>query len=276
MMTGNGNRPYQPEVGHDSPPNSATYLSSRAPVRDGFEIDVEAARRRPGLFSGLSPETSRRIHASGFTKEFRRGDMLFLAGAPVRHIFLLIEGLAKCAQFGSDGSEVILRLAPPGDVLGAVALFTGNTYRFTAEAFRPCRALIWDADGFRHLLGRYPVLHENMAGVVTSQLNELEARFGEVATARMSQRLARQLLRLAEQIGRPADGGVAIDLSREELGLMTGTSSFTVSRLLCGWEERGVVGGSRGVVSVRDIESLRKIAGFENQFGARAFSAARQ
>ena len=62
------------------------------------------------------------------------------------------------------------------------------------------------------------------------------------------------------KIGRRVDGGVEISLSREELAQMTGTTLFTVSRLLSAWEERGMVKPRRESVTVCDVEALNAIS----------------
>ena len=52
---------------------------------------------------------------------------------------------------------------------------------------------------------------------------------------------------------------VEIGLSREELAQMTGTTLFTVSRLLSAWEARGMVRPRREAVTICDVQSLRAI-----------------
>ena len=63
-----------------------------------------------------------------------------------------------------------------------------------------------------------------MIRLTCEHLQELEKRFRELATETVASRLARQLIRLPEQIGRPINGPVEIRLSREELAQMTGTT----------------------------------------------------
>jgi CRP-like cAMP-binding protein len=62
------------------------------------------------------------------------------------------------------------------------------------------------------------------------------------------------------KIGRPEDGHVIVGLSRQELAEMTGTTLFTVSRLLSAWEERGMVRPSREAVTICDVQSLRNVS----------------
>jgi CRP-like cAMP-binding protein len=109
------------------------------------------------------------------------------------------------------------------------------------------------------MVERFPVLHQNMVRILGGHLLELEARFREVATERVAPRVARQVVRLLEKIGRPVNGAVEIGLSREELAQMTGTTLFTISRLFSAWEARGMVRPRREAVAVCDVQSLRAL-----------------
>lgn len=215
---------------------------------------------RSPLFSGIPPEDYTRIAAAARVKEFSRGQMLYSEGEPVRQVILLTSGFAKLSQIAQSGTEVILRIGVPGDVFGAMGLFSNGMQCTTAQTIRVCRALVWEASAFKALVERFPVLHLNMVRVFGGYLLELEERFREIATERVGPRVARQLVRLLEHMGQPVDGAVDIGLSREELGQMTGTTLFTVSRLLSAWEARGIVRPRREGVTVYDVPSLRAIS----------------
>ena len=150
------------------------------------------------------------------------------------------------------------------DVLGAADLFASGSHGASVQAFRPCRALVWDAVAFKAMVERNPVLHPNMARILIGDLLELQERFREVATEKVGTRVARQLLRLEEQIGRRVNGAIEIGLSREELAQMTGTTLFTVSRLLSAWEALGMVRPGRESVSICDVPMLRAIGSGDN------------
>ena len=222
-------------------------------------IGDKAAGAPPALFSGILPEDYTRIAASGRVKEFSRDEVLYLEGDSIHQVLLLTSGLVKLNKLGLSGTEVILRLGVPGDVLGAMGLFSAGNHCTTAQAFRQCRTLVWDASTFKTLVERFPVLHQNMGRILGGHLLELEERFREVATERVGPRVARQVLRLMEQIGTSVTGGVEIGLSREELAQMTGTTLFTVSRLLSAWEARGMVRPRREAVAICDVHLLRAV-----------------
>ena len=245
-----------------SRPNPTDYLKV-VPFKNG-DNHVGAVLARPPLFSGVLPADYTRIVAAARVKQFTRREVLHLEGDSVQRVLVLTAGFAKISKLSTSGTEVILRFGVPGDVLGAADLFSTGKHCATVQAFRPSRALVWDAVAFNSLVERYPVLHQNMAQILIGDLLELEERFREVATEKVGPRVARQLLRLQEQIGRRVNGVIEIGLSREELAQMTGTTLFTVSRLLSAWEALGMVRPGRESVSIRDVPSLRAIGCGDN------------
>ena len=239
--------------------STSAVLPSLVPRKDA-DNHGGMAGQRPPLFSGILPTDYSRIAAAARVKEFVRGEMLFIEGDSVQQVLLLTSGFAKINKLGLTGTEVILRFSAPGDVLGAMGLFSTGRHCTTAQSFRMCRALVWEPAVFKELAERFPVLHQNMARIVGGELLELEERFREVATERVAPRVARQLVRLLDKIGQRVEDGIEISLSREELAQMTGTTLFTVSRLLSAWEERGMVKPRREGVTICDIPALNAIS----------------
>jgi CRP-like cAMP-binding protein len=85
-----------------------------------------------------------------------------------------------------------------------------------------------------------------------------------VATEKVARRLALTLLRLLKQIGKQTHGGIQVSLSREELAQMTGTTLFTISRILSKWSEEGFVVPRREAVVVRDPKRLGEVGDLDD------------
>ena len=126
-----------------------------------------------------------------------------------------------------------------------------------------CHALTWEYSKLQNLLDQYPQIRNNINQILSSRLDELEERFREVATEDVAKRLALALLRLVKKAGKPTHGGTEVQLSREELAQMTGTTLFTISRILSRWSEEGFVLPRRQAVVVRDAQRLAQV-GDEN------------
>ena len=91
---------------------------------------------------------------------------------------------------------------------------------------------------------------------------ELQDRGRELSTEQVDRRVARALLRLAQQTGRKVEGGIllGIRLSRLDLAEMTGTTLFTTSRILSRWTQEGLIEAGRQKVLLRRPHQLVCIA----------------
>lgn len=220
----------------------------------------EALLRHSPLFSDIPGADCREIVSAAHEKQFARRQTIFLEGDPVRHIVMLTSGSAKIVQFCQNGAEVILRVKGPGEVVGTLGLFPQVRHSSTAKALRASTAMVWDAAAFESIAQRSIGLSRNITYILCQQLYDLEERYHEISSKKVSVRLSHQLVRLLKQIGLRVQGGVEIRLSREELAQLTGTTLFTVSRLLSDWDHRGFVSTRREAVSVLNPQALADLS----------------
>jgi CRP/FNR family transcriptional regulator, nitrogen oxide reductase regulator len=230
-----------------------------APAWNDLDSDGWAAVESAPVFTGVSPEDVRRISAAARLKRITRGEILYLEGDTVKQVFLLISGFVKITRLGPKGLEVILRLGALGDVFDVVSLFAAGRHCTTAQAIRECSALVWEARILKDLAECLPVLHQNMIQFICGHFQELEERFHELATERVAPRVARQLIRLQEQLGSVQKVEVEIGLTLEDLAQLTGTTEYTVSRLLSAWEAHGWVTCRRESLTISDVRALREV-----------------
>ena len=243
--------------------SAAPRLSSLDLVSESETIRRTALVQHCPLFAGISSAECREIASSTHEMHFASRHMVFLEGDPVRQIILLTSGSAKIVQLGQSGAEVILGVRGPGEVVGTVGLRPHDRRSSMAQTLVASTALVWDAAVFETFSQRSAQLTRNMTYMLCRQLHELEERYREISTERVSVRLSHQLVRLLNQVGRRVNGRLEIRLSREELAQLTGTTLFTVSRLLSDWNQRGIVSARRQVVAVQDVQALAELGEIE-------------
>jgi CRP-like cAMP-binding protein len=228
--------------------------------RQRSEVPDQPDRLR--FFNNLEAEARQDITAAATPVSRARGSRLFRQGAAARHFYVLQRGRIKLTQITPDGQLVLLRLVVPGEAFGGVAALGQRTYPVSAEVAEDCAALSWNGRTMDRLLRAHPQLAINYIELLSERLHDMQARYEELATEQVEQRLARMLLRLVRRAGRRVEAGVLVDvrLSRQELAEMTGTSLFTVSRILNRWQEAGVILSSRQRVLVRQPHGLVSIA----------------
>lgn len=215
------------------------------------------------LFTGLSQQECTEIASCARARTFARDEILFTQGQPVQSLILLESGSVKLTQLSPGGNEVLLWMSGSGDPVHVVPGTTSCSHTCSAKAIERCRALVWEYQRLQGLLNQYPQMRKNISRILAGRLQELEERFREVATEKVAKRLASTLLRLLKQVGKPTNQGIQVSLTREELAQMTGTTLFTISRVLSKWAEQGFVQPMREAVVVSDRKKLESVTGDE-------------
>lgn len=211
---------------------------------------------------GLSEQAAEAVRLAAKTLSRRRGEAYFRQGDLATHVYAVISGRVKLVAVHPDGRSVIHRVVGPGEVFGGLAMLGEEHYPASAEVWEDCVALAWAGPQLRELALRYPEVALNLLRLAAARVRELQARVEELVAERVERRIARAVLRLVRQAGRRTGEGVVIDLplSREDLANLTGTTLYTVSRVLSRWEERGIVAAGRQHLVVRAPHAFAEIA----------------
>ncbi len=214
------------------------------------------------LLSGLSEAQVEKILQKGRLKRVEAGSFLFQEQDPAGQMYVLTQGKMRLSQLTPEGQQVIMRYAGPLEEFGLIAVLTGSTYPVSAQAVEDCTLLVWDEAAITALMETTPRLALNIIRILAVRVEEFQERIRVMSTERVERRIARALIRLAHQTGRKVDEGVLIDmpLSRQDLAEMTGTTLYTVSRVLSQWESDGLVQSGREQVIIRFPHGLVRIA----------------
>lgn len=214
------------------------------------------------LFNGLSDADLKDIQEEARAMAFEEGSFLFYQDDPAERLFIIKSGRVKLYQLSDDGQQVLMQVMTPGMLFAAIGMVEGALYPVSAEAAAPTQVISWSQKTLLDLMERYPRLALNGLKVMSDQVRNFQNRYRELATERVERRLARNVLRLASQTGRKTDEGVLLDLplTRQDLAEMSGTTLFTVSRILTQWEAQGIVLSGREKLVIRFPHGLVKIA----------------
>jgi len=214
------------------------------------------------LTSGLTPAEVTRLRAAARLQRLSAGKIFFHQGDPAEAVYQIESGKVRLSQVTTEGQQILLRVISLPTVFGAIALAGVDVYPVTAEAAEDCAVWVWPRSALLGLIGQIPQLAVTAIQLMAGHVQEFQDRFREIATQRVERRLARTLLRLASQTGKKTDEGVLIDLAltRQDLAEMTGTTLFTVSRILSQWETQGLVRSGRERVVIRFPHGLVRIA----------------
>lgn len=214
------------------------------------------------LFAGLEPSELQKVARVAQWREVDRGRYFFRQGSTADIVYALHLGRVKLIQSTPEGQDVVLRFVGPGEMFGPTAIVTGQLFPVSAQAVRWCQALCWNGKTMARLMEECPRIALNALRDLTARLEELADRYRELATERVERRVAHALIRLADRAGWKTEDGLLIDmpLSHRDLAEMTGTTLYTVSRILRDWQRGGLVQIGRQRVAILEPQQLLAVA----------------
>jgi len=223
---------------------------------------VLATLERSPFFAALPAAAHRALADAASPSEIRKQIQLFAQGDPADALVLVVAGKVRLAQTGEDGSVVVVRFISPGEVFGCVAVVDDAHYPVSGDVVEAGEILMWPRHELQTIVAAHPQVAMAATATIAGRMRELQERFREVSTQRVDQRVAKALGRLAAQTGRDSGEAVVLDLplSRLDLAEMTGTTLFTVSRLLSGWQRDGILEVGRQRVAILDPDALGRLA----------------
>lgn len=215
--------------------------------------------------SVLQDATDEDLHLLGnrsLERSLEEGQFFFFQGDPAKYAYILTSGRAKLTQSGPAGQQVNLRTIIVWEMFGALgAVRPEAAYPASAQAIETSSALAIESLLLAEMMQTRPYLSAGLMQLMTGYIQEMQARYRELATEKVERRVANVILRLAAQMGKKtSDGGIELHFTRQELAEMSGTTLYTVSRVLSEWERQGLVETGRERVVIRSPHGLVKLA----------------
>ncbi len=194
-----------------------------------------------------------------------KGAVLIEVGAPVRHVFVIVQGWAMRTRALDDGGRQIVNIMLPGDCFDLQAMIdTGADHG--VEAITPVSLYRMQRDEFLNAIrssGRLATAFWWAAIQEESILREQIVRLGRRSGR---QRIAHLLLELHRRLnlaGVAQSASFDFPLTRELLADLLGLSPVHVSRSLSALKRMGLIRVSDGAVNLLDRRKLADFAGFD-------------
>jgi CRP-like cAMP-binding protein len=205
------------------------------------------------VFQNATEDDLQLILKNSISRSIEEGEFFFFQGDQAHYLYVLTGGQVKLMQSNPNGQQVNLRTIHPWQMFGALGVVRKEAiYPATAQALENSSALAIESGFLHEMLETRPQISFDLMGLMTTYIQEMQARYRELATGRVEQRVANALLRLAAQVGIRSEKETIIELSfsRQDIAEMTGTTLYTVSRLLSDWERKGIVETGRERIKI--------------------------
>lgn len=130
--------------------------------------------RSAELFKSLTPDECRSIVNEGRIEVFAGGETLFKEGDQGDFLYVFLEGQVAIQITGDQGKQVTLTNLSRGDVIGEMALFTGEPRKASARASTDVKALRVEKPSIAELLESREELINAFVASIANRLRQAE------------------------------------------------------------------------------------------------------
>lgn len=221
-------------------------------------------------FNELGPEMLSAVASVSMVQSFKNYETIVHEGQERTTGFLVMDGRAAVYKTSTGGKELIVELLGPSDLFGLLAVLERAPFPFSARAHGVTRALMVPGAVIYHITENYPQVSRELFHRVLERLRKAHDLSRALAHDKVEVRVASALLAMKGTFahpqavkaapGRNDDRVFELEMTRQELGELTGTSPETVSRILNRMESEGVVDLSQpGKVRIMREEQLSSL-----------------
>lgn len=223
--------------------------------------------RATALFGGLHETTLSGLSGACTWRLYGRGQYLWYQGDEGDRLVVVASGLVKIVLTSAQGEEVVLNTAGRHETVGELALLDGGPRSAAVVAVEPTTVLMLSRGTMLDLMGRHRSVLEAVLRALGGHVRRLSDQTGDLILLDLGGRLAKLLLRLAQDRvldGTADDGDVVLDLglSQSDFAAMVGATRQAVNRALQLLAARGLISLDGRVIVLHDVPGLRRRAGY--------------
>ncbi len=212
--------------------------------------------------AGLNPELANGLAELARESSLGVDEVLFVAGDPGDSMYAVLEGSLKVAVISAEGSEQLLAILGPGQVVGEMALLDGAPRSATVQAIKKSIVARIDKAEFDRYADANPAVYRHMLGLVSKRLRQANDVLAARSFLPLPGRVAVALLQLGETFGKQLPNDrllVHYKVSQADLAGMVGAARENVSRILNTWKRDGLISRVSGYYCIEKPSELERL-----------------
>jgi CRP/FNR family cyclic AMP-dependent transcriptional regulator len=213
------------------------------------------------LFHDLSAAQLQELAPSLHRKTFATGASLMSAEQAGEVVYFILSGTVKVFAEYENGSEVILSILGPNEVVGEMSALDQPMRSASVVTLESTKVLWMDRVMFHRSLLTMPRLAYNLACVLSARLRMADDQIRSLARLEVENRIARQLMSFAQRYGQQQANGthIPIRLTQSDIASLIGASREHINKVIVSYKERGYLSVDRNYhITIHNPQALAK------------------
>ena len=211
------------------------------------------------------------VTAPRYRVRIPKGTLVFQQGETIRHLYIVEEGYLVQSVISRGGTEKVLMDMTRGSIFGELCLFDQQVQPYGVRGVTDCTVYQIPKERFLEKLGDDGALSFLVMRLLTWKLRLLGAQIADLSFGTIYQRVAWELLSLAERYGVPCAGGIRLETPLTQQGVADKVKATreSVNAVMRRMTAEGMLEKRDGRYLIRDPEAMREAFGFLRDGGNR-------
>lgn len=189
----------------------------------------------------------------------KKGELIFEEGDFLKGVYCVKDGVAKLTKKSSNGNDQIVRLVKKGELLGQRALISEELTNLSAVAIEDMSVCFIPKNKVMDFITDNNKFSIDVMKTAFGDLKESRNLLVNMAQKPIKERLAYTLLYLEETFGVNEDQSINIQLSRENIASIIGSSTESCIRLLSDFNKIGLIELRRKAIKIVKKAELKQL-----------------
>jgi CRP/FNR family transcriptional regulator len=219
--------------------------------------------RNTGIFRGLNDEDVKTIDRHSLMQQIRRGQPIYLQGAPASNVYILKKGVVKINRLTSQGREIILDIIREGSIFGEMSLADPDEMNESAEAIEDGVICAMKTEDMERFILKMPILSVQITRMFGFRRYSIENKLVDLLFRTVEQRFAKTLMSLVDDFGIPHADGILLNirLTHKDYAALIASTRETVTATVNNLKHKGVIGIEDKYLVIKSLDGIRAITG---------------
>jgi CRP/FNR family transcriptional regulator len=191
--------------------------------------------------------------------EYHKDGFLFHQGDDAEYVYIIKTGRVRMVTFQADGGERHLYIAERGSIFGEIDCLSGTPHSTSAIAIVDTTAYRLSYRELEERMHRDWAFNKKMMQLICQKSHIFIKQIFELSSEQAVQRIARTLLNIASQYGKPHKDGIYITIkfTQQDVSHIVNMSRVTVCNAFSLFAENGVLHKTDGHYIIKDMHKLK-------------------
>jgi CRP/FNR family transcriptional regulator len=214
------------------------------------------------ILTHLKDWEQRLIDKISSTKDIKRGEILYLQGSSDKSVYFLERGTVKLNKLNPEGKVITIDILKSGTLFGELGAIEDVERDETAIVMEDGQICIMSKENFDSLLNSAPEFAVHLNKIITLRRWKIENRLLDLLYSTVEERLAKILLDLIEDFGKPDKNAIVLrlKLTHQDLSELIASTRETTTATINNLKKQGIIDYEEKHIRILDKQKLHDVS----------------